>query len=85
MPAAVRAGARALNKPLLIIGIDRKLAGLNFLIAVIVGANDGLSQEFGLRAIHRALGNRPAAHTHGLEHFPGDEPGAATEGAVQPR
>jgi type IV secretory pathway TrbD component len=31
--------ARALNKPMLIVGIDRKLAGLAFLLAVIVGAN----------------------------------------------
>lgn len=36
-----RTGARALNKPLLIVGIDRKLAGLTFLVSVIVGANDG--------------------------------------------
>jgi type IV secretory pathway TrbD component len=34
-----RPAARALNKPLLIVGIDRKLAGLAFLLAVIVGAN----------------------------------------------
>ena len=35
----IRPAARALNKPLLIVGIDRKLAGLAFLSAVIVGAN----------------------------------------------
>ena len=35
----VRPAARALNKPMLIVGIDRKLAGLAFLLAVIVGAN----------------------------------------------
>ena len=35
----VRPAARALNKPKLIVGIDRKLAGLAFLLAVIVGAN----------------------------------------------
>jgi type IV secretory pathway TrbD component len=34
-----RPAARALNKPILIVGIDRKLAGLAFLLAVIVGAN----------------------------------------------
>jgi len=34
-----RPAARALNKPMLIVGIDRKLAGLAFLLAVIVGAN----------------------------------------------
>ena len=41
MAIVSRPGARALNKPLLIIGIDRKLAGLTFLLSVIVGANDG--------------------------------------------
>ena len=41
MTAIARPGARALNKPLLIVGVDRKLAGLDFLIAVIVAANDG--------------------------------------------
>ena len=35
----VRPAARALNKPMLIVGIDRKLAGVAFLLAVIVGAN----------------------------------------------
>lgn len=39
-----RPAAKALNKPLLIIGLDRKLAGLAFLLAVIVGANDGGSK-----------------------------------------
>jgi type IV secretory pathway TrbD component len=34
-----RLAARALNKPLLIVGIDRKLAGLAFILSVIVGAN----------------------------------------------
>jgi type IV secretory pathway TrbD component len=32
------------NKPLLIVGLDRKLAGLAFLLSVIVGANDGGSK-----------------------------------------
>jgi type IV secretory pathway TrbD component len=41
MPLLTRPGARALNKPLLILGIDRKLAGLAFLLSVMVGANDG--------------------------------------------
>jgi len=36
--------AKALNKPLLIVGIDRRLAGLAFLLSVIVGANDGGSK-----------------------------------------
>ncbi len=35
----VRPAARALNKPLLIIGVDRKLAGLAFILSVIIGAN----------------------------------------------
>ena len=39
-----RPAAKALNKPLLIVGIDRKLAGLAFLLSVIVGANDGGSK-----------------------------------------
>jgi type IV secretory pathway TrbD component len=39
-----RSAAKALNKPLLIVGIDRKLAGLAFLLSVIVGANDGGSK-----------------------------------------
>ena len=34
-----RLAARALNKPLLIVGIDRKLAGLAFVLSVVVGAN----------------------------------------------
>jgi type IV secretory pathway TrbD component len=37
----IRPGAKSLNKPQLICGIDRKLAGLAFLLAVILGANDG--------------------------------------------
>jgi type IV secretory pathway TrbD component len=39
-----RAAAKALNKPLLIVGLDRKLAGLAFILSVIVGANDGGSK-----------------------------------------
>ena len=55
MGTVVRPGARALNKPLLIIGIDRKLAGLNFLIAVIVGANDGFVPKLSAFALFLAL------------------------------
>ena len=55
MGTVVRPGARALNKPLLIIGIDRKLAGLNFLIAVIVGANDGFVPKLSAFALFIAL------------------------------
>ena len=39
-----RPAAKALNKPLLIVGIDRKLVGLAFILSVIVGANDGGSK-----------------------------------------
>lgn len=39
-----RPGAKALNKPLLIVGVDRKLAGLAFIFSVILGANDGGSK-----------------------------------------
>ena len=39
-----RPAAKALNKPLLIVGVDRKLAGLAFIFAVIIGANDGGSK-----------------------------------------
>jgi len=39
-----RPGAKALNKPLLIVGVDRKLAGLAFIFSVIIGANDGGSK-----------------------------------------
>jgi type IV secretory pathway TrbD component len=39
-----RPAAKALNKPLLIVGIDRKLAGLAFLFSVVIGANDGGSK-----------------------------------------
>jgi type IV secretory pathway TrbD component len=52
---------KALNKPLLIVGIDRRLAGLAFLFAVIVGANDGGSKVaaivlfFGMCAAGRQL------------------------------
>jgi len=43
-----RPAAKALNKPLLIVGIDRKLAGLAFIFSVLVGANDGGSKIAGL-------------------------------------
>jgi type IV secretory pathway TrbD component len=55
-----RPAAKALNKPLLIVGIDRKLAGLAFLFAVMVGANDGskiaaLGLFLGMCAVGRRL------------------------------
>ena len=56
-----RPGARALNKPQLIVGIDRKLAGLTFLVAVIVGANDGFVPKlsaFALFILLWAIGRR---------------------------
>jgi type IV secretory pathway TrbD component len=40
----IRPAAKALNKPLLIVGLDRKLAGLAFIFSVIIGANDGGSK-----------------------------------------
>jgi type IV secretory pathway TrbD component len=40
----IRPAAKALNKPLLIVGIDRKLAGLAFIFSVIVGSNEGGSK-----------------------------------------
>jgi type IV secretory pathway TrbD component len=39
-----RPAAKALNKPLLIVGVDRRLAGLAFLFSVIIGANNGGSK-----------------------------------------
>jgi type IV secretory pathway VirB3-like protein len=39
-----RPASKALNKPLLIVGVDKKLAGLAFIFAVIIGANDGGSK-----------------------------------------
>ncbi len=39
-----RPAAKALNKPLLIVGVDRKLVGLAFLFSVILAANDGGSK-----------------------------------------
>ncbi|MBV8812471.1 MAG: VirB3 family type IV secretion system protein [Acidobacteriaceae bacterium] len=54
-----RLAARALNKPLLIVGIDRKLAGLAFILSVIVGANGskivGIVLFLALCAIGRRL------------------------------
>jgi type IV secretory pathway TrbD component len=65
MPAVVGPGAHGLNKPLLIIGIDRKLAGLNFLTAVIVGPNDGFVPKLSAFALFIAVwGNRPVAQTN---------------------
>lgn len=39
-----RPASKSINKPLLVLGIDRKLVGLAFLLAVTVGANDGGSK-----------------------------------------
>lgn len=55
MAVVSRPGARALNKPLLIIGIDRKLAGLTFLLSVIVGANDGFLPKISAFTLFIAL------------------------------
>jgi type IV secretory pathway TrbD component len=51
----MRTGARALNKPLLILGIDRRLAGLAFLVSVIVGANDGFVPKLSALALFLAM------------------------------
>jgi type IV secretory pathway TrbD component len=55
----IRPAARALNKPMLIVGVDRKLAGLAFLLAVIVGANGSRTAAailfFGLWTLGRRL------------------------------
>jgi type IV secretory pathway TrbD component len=57
-----RPSARALNKPMLIIGIDRKLLGLAFILCVVVGANGsriaGTVLLFALCAIGRRLSRR---------------------------
>jgi type IV secretory pathway TrbD component len=55
MPRVIRPGARALNKPLLIIGIDRKLAGLAFLLSVVIGANDGFLPKLSAFALFITL------------------------------
>jgi type IV secretory pathway TrbD component len=58
----IRPAARALNKPQLIVGIDRKLAGLAFILSVIVGANGsriaGIVLFFALCMIGRVLSRR---------------------------
>ncbi|HTU47442.1 MAG TPA: VirB3 family type IV secretion system protein [Bryobacteraceae bacterium] len=51
----MRTGARALNKPLLILGIDRRLAGLAFLVSVIVGANDGFVSKLSALVLFLAM------------------------------
>jgi type IV secretory pathway TrbD component len=55
MQRVVRPGARALNKPMLIVGIDRKLAGVAFLLAVIIGANDGFVPKTAAPVVFLAL------------------------------
>lgn len=55
MSRVTRPGARALNKPLLIVGIDRKLAGLAFLLSVVVGANDGFIPKLSAFALFITL------------------------------
>jgi len=57
-----RPAAIALNKPLLIVGVDRKLAGLACILSVIVGANGskiaGLVLFLGLCMMGRRLTRR---------------------------
>ena len=55
MTRTIRLGARALNKPLLILGIDRRLAGLAFLLCVIVGANDGFVPKLSALSLFVAI------------------------------
>jgi ATP-dependent exoDNAse (exonuclease V) alpha subunit len=61
-----RIGAKALNKPLLIVGVDRKLAGLAFIFSVIIGANDGGSKraQAAVQFARERLGERSAAFEH---------------------
>lgn len=54
--------ARALNKPMLIVGIDRKLAGLAFLLAVIVGANGSKIVASALFLALWTIGRRLSRH-----------------------
>jgi type IV secretory pathway TrbD component len=51
----VRTGSKSLNKPQLVVGIDRKLLGLSFLGAVIVGANDGWPAKLSAAGLFLAL------------------------------
>jgi type IV secretory pathway TrbD component len=44
-----------LNKPLLLVGVDRKLAGVTFLLAVIVGTNDGFVPKTAALVLFGAL------------------------------
>ena len=57
-----RPAAIALNKPLLIVGVDRKLAGLACILSVIVGANGSKIAGFllfvGLCTLGRRLTRR---------------------------
>ena len=61
-PTMSRPAAIALNKPLLIVGVDRKLAGLACILSVIVGANGskiaGLVLFLGLCVLGRRLTRR---------------------------
>ncbi len=57
-----RPAARALNKPLLIVGIDRKLAGLAFILSVIVGANGSRIIGIVLFVALCAIGRRLSRH-----------------------
>jgi len=54
----IRLGARALNKPLLIVGLDRKPAGLAFLLCVIIGANGSKTAAAALFFILYTVGRR---------------------------
>ncbi len=79
-----RSAAKSLNKPLLVLGIDRKLVGLAFLLAVTVGANDGGSKLAAVALFSGAVCAGPAPHTQRPEHLPGAEPGVAAEKSLRP-
>lgn len=50
-----RKGSRSLNKPLLLCGLDRKLAGMAMIMAVIVGQNDGWTAKLSALALFISL------------------------------
>src|SRR3954452_25335256 len=61
-----RPGPKALNKPLLIVGVDRKLARLAFILSVSIGANDGGSK---IAAVGSSERSRPFSDSQQFEVF----------------
>ena len=80
-----RLGAKALNKPLLIVGIDRKLAGLAFIFSVIIGGNDGGSKIAAVVLFVVDVCRWPMAHAQRPEHLPCPEPGAQAQDSLRSR